>query len=82
MTLANAVLDLKPEPRRSRHEKYTANYVQLGALRISEGVHLLQEIQMDDLLYKPDDRLTAEIDRLHKLERQTIAAWNENLPPN
>jgi len=75
LTLKKAVLDMKAEPRRTEHEKCTANYVQLGRLETSEGVYLLQEIDMSDLLFKPDQRLLAEMERLWKLEKETAARW-------
>jgi hypothetical protein len=75
LTLKKAVLDMKAEPRRTEHEKCTANYVQLGRLETSEGVYLLQEIDMSDLLFKPDQRLLAEMERLWQLEKETTSRW-------
>jgi hypothetical protein len=31
---------------------------------------------MQDLRFRPDDRLLVEMERLRSLERETIAAWS------
>jgi hypothetical protein len=31
---------------------------------------------MEDLQFRPDERLIVEMERLKGLERETIAAWN------
>ena len=77
LSLKIAVLDMKAEPRRTNHERYTSNNVLLGRLETSKGVYLLQRIEMSDLLYKPDPRLLAEINRLRVLERETLSRWGE-----
>ena len=77
LSLKIAVLDMKAEPRRTNHERYTSNNVLLGRLETSKGVYLLQRIEMSDLLYKPDPRLLAEINRLRELERETLSRWGE-----
>jgi hypothetical protein len=77
-TLSNAILDIKDNGSgkgKNSHRKFTSNYVQLSRLQSFQGVHLLQEICLDDLRFRPDDRLLAEIERLMKLERDTMAAW-------
>jgi hypothetical protein len=77
-TLTTAALDLKHDPSakgQDAHKKYCSNYVQLSRLRSSEGLHLLQSITMEDLQFRPDDRLLLEMDRLKELERETMAAW-------
>jgi hypothetical protein len=77
-TLTSAALDLKHDPSargQDTHKKYCSNYVQLSRLRSSEGLHLLQSITMEDLQFRPDDRLLLEMDRLKELERETMAAW-------
>jgi hypothetical protein len=51
---------------------------QLGRLETSEGVHLLEKIEMSDLLFKPDPRLLAEMDHIRELERLTLARWCED----
>jgi hypothetical protein len=75
LSLKNAILQLNAEPRRTEHEKCTSNYVQLGRLETSEGVHLLEKIEMSDLLFKPDPRLLAEMNHIRELERLTLARW-------
>jgi len=77
LSLKNAVLDMKAEPRRTVHEKYTSNYVLLGRLEASDGVNLLQKIDMADLLFKPDPRLLNEMDRLRTLEKEIMTRWAE-----
>jgi hypothetical protein len=80
-TLSNAVLDLKHDPRargQDAHKKYCSNYVQLSRLR-TLGLHLLQSITMEDLQFRPDERLLIEIERLRGLERETIASWNNEM---
>ncbi|KAH8586722.1 hypothetical protein B0O99DRAFT_643776 [Bisporella sp. PMI_857] len=77
-TLATAVLDLKDDPTargQDGHKKYCSTYVQLSRLRSLDGLHLLQRIDMEDLRFRPDDRLLIEMQRLKALERETIAAW-------
>ncbi|KAJ5082332.1 hypothetical protein N7532_011375 [Penicillium argentinense] len=77
-TLASAILDLKDDPTirgLDRHRKFCSTYVQLSRLRSSEGLHLLQRLDMKDLQFGPDPRLLSEIQRLQELEKQTMAAW-------
>ena len=57
LTLEKGVLDMKAEPRRTCHEKCTSNYVLTGRQKTSADVHLLQKIDMSDLLFQPDPRL-------------------------
>ena len=81
-TLGTAVLDLKHDPSargQDAHKKYCSNYVQLSRLRSLEGLHLLQSITMEDLHFRPDERLIVEMERLKGLERETIAAWNKTM---
>ena len=68
---------MKAEPRRTSHEKCTSNYVLTGRQKTSEDVHLLQKIDMSDLLFQPDPRLKTEMDRLQELEKQTLGAWGQ-----
>lgn len=78
-TLTAAVLDLRHDPSargQDAHKKYCSNYVQLSRLRSLEGLHLLQSITMEDLQFRPDERLLVEMERLKGLERETMAAWN------
>jgi hypothetical protein len=77
-TLMTAVLDLKDDPTakgKDHHKKYCSIYVQLSRLRSLAGLYLLQKIDMEDLRFQPDKRLLKEMERLQKLERETIAAW-------
>lgn len=74
------MLDLKDDPTirgQDRHRKYCSMYVQLSRLRSSKGLHLLQELDMQDLRFGPDPRLLNEMQRLQDLEKETIAAWRE-----
>ena len=78
LTLTTAVLDLKNDPTakgQDGHKKYCSMYVQLSRLRSLDGLHLLQEIDMNDLQFHPNDGLLAETKRLRTLEQETIAAW-------
>jgi hypothetical protein len=77
-TLTTAVLDLKHDSSargQNSHKKYCSNYVQLSRLRSLEGLHLLQSITMEDLQFRPDERLLIEMERLQGLEQETITAW-------
>jgi len=77
-TLPIAILDLKDDPSikgQSEHRKFCSLYVQLSRLRSLAGLYLLQAIDMKDLRFRPDDGLLAEMDRLQKLELETLAAW-------
>ena len=77
-TLKTAVLDLKNDPTakgQDGHKKFCSLYVQLSQLRSLNGLHLLQEIDMNDLRYHPHDSLIAEMERLRQLEQATIASW-------
>lgn len=81
-TLPSGVLDLKHDPSAKGHDghkRYCSTYVQLSRLRSLEGLHLLQEIAMEDLRFGPDGRLLAEIERLRKLEHETMASWARQL---
>lgn len=81
-TLTHAVLDLKHDPSargQDSHKKYCSNYVQLSRLRTLEGLHLLQSITMEDLQFRPDERLLVEIERLRGLEQETIASWKKEM---
>src|SRR5204863_3813163 len=77
-TLVTAVLDIKNDPTakgQDGHKKFCSLYVQLSRLRSLKGLHLLQEIDMNDLQYRPHDGLVAEMERLRQLEQATIASW-------
>jgi len=78
LTLDQAILDMKAEPRRTSHEKCTSNYVLTGRLRTAADIHLLQKIDMSDLRFRPDPRLQTEMDRLQELEKQTLTAWGRD----
>lgn len=77
-TLSSAVLDLKDDRSakgKDSHNKFTSRNVQLSRLQSYSGVNLLQKIDIDDLRFRPDDRLLVEMERLEKLEHDTLAAW-------
>ncbi|KAL6405632.1 hypothetical protein AUP68_10483 [Ilyonectria robusta] len=80
-TLTAAILDIRDDPTirgQDRHRKFCSTYVQLSRLRSSEGLHLLQKIDMKDLQFGPDPRLLTEMQRLQELEKETIATWLED----
>jgi hypothetical protein len=77
-TLTTAVLDLKDDPTiggKDSHRKYCSTYVQLSRLRASDGLNLLQRIDMEDLRFQPDPDLLVEMTRLFALEQETMAWW-------
>ena len=77
-TLMTAVLDIKNDPTaksQDGHKKFYSLYVQLSQLRSLNGLHLLQEIDMNNLRYRPHDGLVMEMERLRQLEQATIASW-------
>ena len=78
LTFTTAVLDLKDDPAlkgQDKHRKFCSYYVQLSRLQTRIGVHLLRKIEMKDLQFRPDDRLITEMERLCKLEQETLALW-------
>ncbi len=78
LTLSKAILDLKDDHAtkgRDRHNKFFSTYVQLSRLQSSDGVFLLREIETKDLEFRPPDDLVAEMERLRKLEQETMASW-------
>jgi hypothetical protein len=78
LTLTTAVLDLKDNATakgQDGHKKFCSTYVQLSRLRSLNGLHLLQEINMNDLRFRPHNRLLAEMERLHTLQQETLASW-------
>jgi len=80
--LTTAVLDLKNDPAakgQDGHKKYCSTYVQLSQLQFLDGHHLLKRIDMEDLRLCPDDRLLTEMERLRRLEQETMAAWGVQL---
>ena len=77
-TLTTAVLDLKNDPTakgKDEHKKFCSIYVQLSRLQAGIGLYLLQKIDMNDLRFRPHEGLLAEMERLRKLEEETITAW-------
>jgi hypothetical protein len=77
-TLKTAVLDLKDDPTakgQDEHKKFCSEYVQLSRLQAGIGLYLLQKIDMNDLRFRPHEGLLAEMERLRKLEEETITAW-------
>src|SRR5436190_19723106 len=76
-TLMTAVLDIKNDPTakgQDGHKKFCPLYVQLSRLRSLKGLHLLQDIDMNDLQYRLHDGIVAEMERLSQLEQATIAS--------
>ncbi len=81
-TLTAAVLDLEDNSSakgQDGHKKYWSIYVQLSRLQSLDGLHILQSIDMEDLRFRPDDRLLIEIERHKANERKTIAAWVDQM---
>jgi hypothetical protein len=77
-TLKTAVLDLKDDPTakgQDPHKKFTTINVQLSRLQSSHGQYLLEKIDMKDLRFRPHNGLLVEMERLHKLEEETMRAW-------
>ena len=77
-TLKIAVLDLKDDSNtknQSEHKKFCSINVQLSRLQSLDGLYLLQKIDMKDVRFRPHEGLRAEMERLHKLEKETIATW-------
>ena len=77
-TLKTGVIDLKDDPTakgQDAHKKFCSINVQLSRFQSLDGLHLLQEIDMKDLRFRPHHGLLAEMERLHKLEAETIRAW-------
>jgi hypothetical protein len=82
LTFSKAILDLKDDHTskgRDKHTKFCSYNVQLSRLRSSDGVYLLREIEMKDLEFRPHDDLVAEMERLRKLEQETLASWTGNV---
>jgi hypothetical protein len=81
-TLTAAILDLKDDPSskgQDHHRKFCSFYVQLSRTPSLDGLHLLQKLDMKDLQFRPSPQLLTEMERLHTLERETIAAWGSKL---
>lgn len=77
-TLKTAVLDLKDDSTvkgQTGHKKFCSMYVQLSRTQSLDGLHLLQKIDMKDLRFHPHESLLAEMERLQKLEEETLRAW-------
>lgn len=53
---------------------YAAITVPLSRVRSLEGLHLACPVRGKEFLQKPDALLTEELQRLEKLERQTVAS--------
>jgi hypothetical protein len=49
--------------------------VQLSRPQSLDGLYLLQKLEMKDLRFRPHDALLTEMERLHKLEEETIRTW-------
>jgi hypothetical protein len=78
LTLTTAVLYLKDDPTakgQDGYREYCSMYVELSRLRSLDGLHLLQEVDMNDFLFRLNNCLLAEMERLCALEQETIAAW-------
>jgi hypothetical protein len=77
-TLKAAVLDLKDNSTakgQNEHKKFCSMYVQLSRIQSLNGLHLLQKIDMKDLRFRPHEGLLDEMERLQKLEEETIHSW-------
>jgi len=77
-TLTTAVLDLKDNSKvrgQDEHKEFYSMYVHLSRLRSLNGLHLLQKIDMNDLRFHPYVGLVVEMERLRKLEQETLALW-------
>jgi hypothetical protein len=75
LTLSTAVLDLKNDSSIKGHKQFFSTNVQLSRPRSLHGLHLLRRIDMSDLRFGPPSHLVAEMERLHALEQNTMAAW-------
>jgi hypothetical protein len=74
-TISATILDLKNDTARrgqDSHRKYYSLYVQLSRLRSFQGLHLLQKITFSDLRFSPDHELIIEIEKLRRLEAETL----------
>jgi hypothetical protein len=72
------VLGLTDDPTakdQDGHKKFCSRYVQLSRLETETGLYLLQELDMNDLRFRPHDLLLAEMERLRELERKTIVTY-------
>src|ERR1700735_1235676 len=79
-TLKTAVIDIKDDPSakgQSKHSKFCSRHVQLSRVESLEGLNLLEPIDMKDLQFRPHEGLLAEMERLHKLEEETMRAWRD-----
>jgi hypothetical protein len=77
-TLKIAVLDLKDDPSakgQSSHKKFCSMVVQVSRPQSLAGLYLLQKLDMKDLQFRPHDGLLTEMERLHKLEEETMRIW-------
>ena len=77
-TLKIAVLDLKDNPSargQDSHKKFCSMVVQLSRPQSLAGLYLLQKLEMKDLRYHPQKDLLIEMERLHKLEEETLCTW-------
>jgi hypothetical protein len=77
-TLKIAVLDLKDNPSakgQDSHKKFCSMVVQLSRPQSLAGLYLLQKLDMKDLQFRPYEGLLTEMERLHKLEEETMRTW-------
>jgi len=80
LTFSKAILDLKDDHTtkvRDKHNKFCSVNVQMSRLQSSDGVYLLRKVEMKDLEFRPHDGLVAEMERLHRLEQETLASWGK-----
>jgi hypothetical protein len=78
LTLNTAVLDLKKNPTaKGRQNQFFSNNVELSRIRNKDKLHILEKIDMSDLAFHPPDNLTAEMERLDQLQKETISSWAE-----
>ena len=77
-TLKTAVLDLKDNPSakgQDPHKKFCSTVVQLSRPESLSGLYLLQKLDMKDLQFRPHIGLLAEMQRLQKLQEETMHVW-------
>lgn len=79
-TEAELVLDLSFADRKgTEHYKWTSLNVQLGRLRTLAGVVLKKKIWLNDVRFKPDPDLIAELKRLDISAASTEVRWKAKL---
>ena len=75
LTLKKAILSLKNNPTaKGQCNQFFSNYVELSRVPGMNGLYLLEEIEMNDLDFRPPDDLIAEMERLRQLEQETLSS--------